>query len=266
MTVLETLFGGLILVALLHLALKLVGASNYWRGVISGLIPIMAYMTYSMLYWPGGEVVSMHVAVFVATATVLTLLGGQKNKPNERMHWIPKVITGVFVLLFIVMANLMYISTRGVSPSIANWLLPEPKKKMHSEVHTAFPGVVAHEGDAASAVNHHLKQLERQRQLGWVTVVDGVAQIVQNKTSLVTVTLTDKLNKPINNAKVSISLLRPATAQDDQNSISMLPAGEGRYSVSILTKDAGRWVLVVDVEKAGDTFQLQQNIIVVKSE
>lgn len=266
MTLLETLFGGLILVALLHLGLKLVGVSNYWRGVISGIIPVMAYMTYSMLYWPGGEVVSMHVAVFAATATVLTLLGSRKVDHSEPMHWIPKLITGVFVLLFIVMANLMYISSRGVSPTVAEWLLPTPKKKAHSEVHTAFPGVVAHQGDAASAVNQHLKQLERQRQLGWMAVLSGLSQVMQNRDSIVTVTLTDKQNKPIADANVTISLLRPATAKDDQNSITMLPSGSGVYSARINLKDAGRWVAVVDVEKNGDTYQRQQNIIVPKAE
>lgn len=266
MTLLETLFGGLILVTLLHLGLKLIGVSNYWRGVVSGILPVMAYISYSMLYWPGGEVVSMHVAVFAAAATVLTLLGSRKSDQSVPLHWIPKLITGVFVLLFIVMANLMYISTRGVSPTVAHWLLPEPKKKAHSEVHTAFPGVVAHEGDAASAVNQHLKQLERQRQLGWLAVLSDLTQVVQNRDSIVTVTLTDKQNKPIDGANVALSLLRPATSQDDQNRITMLQSGPGVYRTRINLKDAGRWVVVVDVGKDGDSYQLQQNMLVQKAE
>lgn len=266
MTLLETLFGGLILVALLHFGLKLFGVSNYWRGVISGILPVMAYITYSMLYWPGGEVVSMHVAVFAATATVLTLLGSRKENNGVPLHWIPKLITGLFVLLFIVMANLMYISSRGVSPVVASWLLPVPKTKAHSAVHTAFPGVVAHEEDAAAAVNQHLKQLDRQRQLGWVAVLEGLAQVKQNQENTVTVTLTDKQSSPIEGANVTLSLLRPATARDDQNSIAMLPSGAGVYRSTINLKDAGRWVAVLDVEKDGDKYQLQQNIVVSKPE
>ena len=266
MTLLETLFGGLILVVLLHIGLRLMGVSNYWRGVISGILPVMAYITYSMLYWPGGEVVSMHVAVFAATATVLTLLGSRKSANDEPLHWIPKLIIGVFVLLFIIMANLMYISTRGISPMIADRIFPVPKNKLHSDVHTAFPGIVAHEGDAASAVNQHLKQLERQRQLGWAAVITGLTHVVQNQDNSVTVTLTDKQNKPIEGASVSISLLRPATSQDDQNSIAMLPSAPGVYRASINMKDVGRWVAVVVVAKEGDTYQIQQNIIVAKPE
>jgi len=170
------------------------------------------------------------------------------------------------VLLFIVMGNLMYISTRGVSPTIAHWMLPEPKKKAHSEVHTAFPGIVAHEGDAASAVNQHLKQLERQRQLGWFAVLNGITQLMQNRETTVTVTLTGKQRIPIDGANVKLSLLRPATIQDDQNSIAMSASGSGVYSASIKLKDAGRWVAVVDAEKDGDTYQLQQNIVVPKAE
>ncbi|TCV84745.1 FixH family protein [Sulfurirhabdus autotrophica] len=265
MTLLETLFGGLILVALLYFALKLFGVSNYWRGVVSGVFPIMAYIGYSMVQWPGGEVVSMHVAVYTATATVLTLLGSRKSKDNQPLHWIPKLITAFFVILFIIMANLMYIASRGVSPSIAKWLLP-PAKHAGAGSNTAFPGVVAHEGDAAAAVNQHLKQLERQRKLGWQVELVGLEQLKQNQDHTIVVRLKDKQQAPVEAATVSLSLLRPATALEDQKSIAMPAIGGGVYQAVVKLQNFGRWVAVVDVSKGDDQFQVQKNVIVLKSE
>ena len=264
MTLLETLFGGLILVAVLYFGLKLFGVSNYWRGVISGILPVMAYIAFSMVRWPGGEVVSMHVAVFAATATVLTLLGSRKDKDNQPLHWIPKLITGFFVILFIIMANLMYISSRGIPPSIAKWVFPPPKHA-GTGAHTAFPGVVAHEGDAAAAVNQHLKQMERQHLLGWQVELIGLDHLKQNNDQTLVVRLKDKQQQPVENAKVMISLLRPATVQDDQNSIVMSAIGGGEYQAVIKLQEFGLWVAVVDVIKGEDKYQIQKNVIVTKA-
>ena len=263
MTLLETMFGGLILAAIIYFGLKLAGVTNYWRGVISGLIPTMAYIAYSMVDWRGAEVVSMHVAVYVATATVLTLLGSRKADDNKPLHWIPKVITGFFVVLFVIMANLMYISTRGIPSSVAKWMLPRAE---NVEVHTAFPGVVAHEEDAAAAVNQHLKQLERQRKLGWQVELIGLRDLKPNQESLLKVRIRDRQQLPLDGAKISVSLLRPATAKEDHKGIVMAAVGGGEYQAPLMLPQPGLWVAVVDVVQGQDAYQVQENIVLPKIE
>ncbi|MDP1896584.1 MAG: nitrogen fixation protein FixH, partial [Sulfurimicrobium sp.] len=59
----QTLFGGALLIIVLYYLLRVFGVSNYWRSVISGTFSVTAYLAYSVVKWPGGDVVSMHMAV-----------------------------------------------------------------------------------------------------------------------------------------------------------------------------------------------------------
>jgi nitrogen fixation protein FixH len=263
MTLLETLFGGPVLIAVLYFGLRLLRVQNYWRGVISGIVPLVAYIVYASRYWPGGEVVSMHIAVYLATATVLTLLGSRNAAEKTPMHWIPKTIVTFFLVLFVIQGTLMYISTRGVPLSVASWMFPRAES---AKVHTAFPGVVAHGEDAAKTVAQHMKRMERQRELQWHVEISGLATLRQNVDGEVRVELRDKLLKPIDGATVAFNLLRPATAEEDQNGIVLQPAGPGLYSARVQPRDAGLWVAMVTIAYGGDTLETTQNIRVPRTE
>ncbi len=128
----QTLFGGALLIIILYYLLRAIGVGNYWRGVISGIVSITAYLAISIAKWPGGDVVSMHMAVFLATATVLTLIGARKPGAVKQLHWGPKTIIGFFLVLFVIDGGLLMISGQGVPPAVAKWLLPPAKKYLHS--------------------------------------------------------------------------------------------------------------------------------------
>src|SRR5690606_40177525 len=51
-----TLFGGLLLAALLFFAGRRLGLSGFWAGVLSGALPFLAYLVYSSQHWGGGDV------------------------------------------------------------------------------------------------------------------------------------------------------------------------------------------------------------------
>jgi len=94
----------------------------------------------------------------------------------------------------------------------------------------------------------------------------GLKELQQNHEALISARLTDKLHRPVEGATVAISLLRPATAQDDQKSILMKAVGYGAYKAAIRLQDPGLWVAVVDVSQGQDKYQIQQNIVVPKAE
>ena len=52
----ETLFGGLAVAAVLFFVVRKVGLSNFWAGILSGVLPFIAYIAYSTQHWPGGDV------------------------------------------------------------------------------------------------------------------------------------------------------------------------------------------------------------------
>ena len=257
MTTLESLFGGLTLIVALFFALRFARLPNYWSGVISGAILTLAYFIYAALHWPGLDMVAMHFAVYVSTAIVLALLGSRKQS-RQKIHWIPKLFIAFFIILFIVDANLLFISSRGLPPVVASWLLPH---KDGQRVYTAFPGVVAHGEEASKEVGQYQKTQHKQAQLGWQVTLTGLDQLRVSDNSMLVVRASDKHQRPITGAQVKLSLLRPAQSQNDRT-IRLEAKGAGVYQANISMDEPGLWIAALRVEKDQDKYESQHTITV----
>lgn len=251
-----TLFGGAILIAVLFHALRLAGVANYWRGVMSAVLPTMAFFAYSMVRWPGGDVVAIHLTVYLATATVLTLLGIRKTGAARRLHWAPAAIIGFFAAVFAIQGVLLVISGQGVSPGVARWFLPNASQ--HA-VHTAFPGVVPHDEAAAKTVSQYLNGVERQRRLGWKVELTGTERLRQNEPAEMVVTVEDGARQPVEHAAVSLNLLRPARAENDQT-VNLVEVAPGRYRGQARLDRPGSWVAELRIALGQDRYETRQNI------
>lgn len=254
----QTLFGGALLIIVAYYLLRAFGVSNYWRGVISGTVSITAYLALSIMRWPGGDVVSMHMAVYLATATVLTLIGGRKPGTARRLHWGPKVIIAFFLLLFVIDGGLLLISGQGVPPAVAKWLLP-PAKNSTTPSHTAFSGVVPHGEEAAKTINQFMKNAEKQRRLGWEVSISGLEGLGHGSRPTVSVIAHDANAQPLQGAKVELAIARPGLAQTEQL-IELVETDPGVYRGQLLLKLPGKWVAAVQIQRGGDRFELQQHI------
>lgn len=255
-----TLFGGAALIALLYFGLRLAGVSNYWRGVISGALPTLAIMFYSLSHWPGGDVVALHLALYVATAIVLTLTGDRKKgEPRQPMHWIPKIIVGFFLTLALLMAAFVSISISGLPFSIAKWVMPNAGGK---QVYTAFSGEVPHDEAAAKVVSQYMKKSERQRQLDWRIEVDGLDQLKLGPAGEVTVSARDSAQQPIEGATVTLTIKRPADGADMGKSANLGTYAPGRYRALVEMDRPGKWVAVLLIERGQDKFETAKEIII----
>lgn len=255
-----TLFGGAILIALLYFGLRLVGVSNYWRGVISGALPTLAIMFYSLSHWPGGDVVALHLALYVATAIVLTLTGDRKaGAVQQPVHWIPKIIIGFFLTLALLMAAFVSISISGLPPFMAQWFLPNAE---HKQIYTGFSGEVPHDEAAAKMISSHMKKSVRQRQLGWQIEVDGLDRLKLGQASEVIVSVSDSKQKPLEDATVTLLIKHPADVADTGKLIRLNAAASGRYRAQIAMDRPGQWVAVLLIERGQDTFETAKEIIV----
>ena len=226
----STLFGGMVLIAVLYFTLRLAGVSNYWRGVISGIVPTLGIMIHSMSHWAGADMLALHLALFVATATVLTLSGGAKTVAGQHMHWIPATFIGFFILLAMLMAVFLSVAMHGLPPGVAKRVLPNAQDKT---VYTAFSGEVPHDEEAAKTVSQYMKKTEQQRQLGWKIEVEGLDGLHPGQAGSVIVAVNDKTGKPLENAIVRLMLKRPVGGKAEK-SVELAALGSGKYQGQIL--------------------------------
>jgi len=162
MNLLATLFGGALLIVALYFILGALRLPNFWRAVVSGGTLVLIYIIIAAREWPGLDVVAMHIAVFIVTAAILSLLHRRHATQTQKLHWAPKVLIGFFLVLFVIDGAFIYIASHGLPEFIAQHVMPNASK---GGAHTAFPGVMPHGEDAAKAVNSHLKQqAEKRRQ------------------------------------------------------------------------------------------------------
>ena len=251
----ETLFGGLVAAAILFFVVRKAGLSNYWAGILSGILPFIAYIAYSTQHWPGGDVLTIHFAVYLANAGLLIVFGGMQKK-KESMHWAPKLIITFFVGLVVLMAVLLSISSRGLPDGLARLILPNPS---NGQVHTGFPGVIPH--DRNKLYESHVQDIEQQKHLGWNVDVQGLDALKNNLASNVVIKLLDKQNQPIIAATVTIELWRLANSADDQT-IQFSETKPGEYHATLRFSDEGLWLSDIEIVKGEAHYALKQPISV----
>lgn len=255
MTFTETLFGGLLAVVALFYSARRFGLSNYWGAVLSGALPFLAYLGYSLAHEFGGDVLTIHFVVFMATAGVMGVFGNMQSR-KEGMHWAPKLIIAFFVLLVILMAGFLSIAMNGLPAGMAQWIMPHAG---HQAMHTGFPGAVPHEHN--QLYEPHLQRLEQQRNLGWKVELKGLQSLRENEFSEVQVTVKDKEGNALEGAKVTLDLWRMASSADDRR-LQLEARGNGSYGIHLNLADAGNWIAEIYIERGKDSYLMQQPIAV----
>lgn len=254
----ETLFGGLLLAAIIFFVTRRLGLTNFWAGILSGVVPFLAYIFYSRQHWSGGDVLTIHFAVYLANAGLLMVFGGMQQK-QQTMHWGPRVIIGFFIVLVLLNALFLSISMRGLPDQVTSFFLPNPD---HQKIHTAFPGIIPH--DQNKLYEPHLQNIEQQRQLGWQVSATGLDKLVSAKPALVTIHLLDKDQKAITSAQVRIGMWRMANSRDDRQ-FDLKEINAGTYQAEILLPHEGRWLSELSI-KQGDNAYLKQQQLFIDSE
>jgi hypothetical protein len=251
----ETLFGGLLAVVLLFFIGRRFGLSGYWSGVLGAALPFLAYLGLSAGNWPGGDVLAIHLVVFMATAGVLGVFSSiRRNK--EKMHWAPKLIIGFFILLAVFNAVLLTISTHGLPDSVTAWFLPNQDKV---RVHTVFPGVVPH--DRNKLYEEHQQRVAEQRSMGWQVEVAGLDHLKSGVPARLAVMIHDAQGNPVVADAVTSIFWRMANSKDDRGH-AMQPGQPGEYSTEITLPDPGRWIVHIDIRRGTENYQTQHSLLV----
>jgi hypothetical protein len=156
-------------------------------AALVALLAVVTVLVYSLVNWPGADVLAMYIAVLAVTAYLLGILSHTREQrlaaPSGRrrwFHWGPAVIVVFFAVLFVVDGVLVKIARDGLPQSIADRLLP--KSGQAERIRSAFPGTVANDfHKKESLYNEHLEQLRRQQQLGWKVEKGWLGKPVQGR-------------------------------------------------------------------------------------
>ncbi len=260
-----SLFGGALLVIIMHLILGRIGVPNFWRGVISAAAASFLILAYSLTIGMDMDIVSMHLAVFLSAATVMTLISGSGARQSEQggLHWSIKIMVAFFLVLFLVDGAFVSMSTNGIPPAISALFLPNAQKK---PVYTAFSGVTRHDEQAASAQNQHLQQLSSLKELAWHIEIDGARELTAGKQAknTITVRLADRNRQPIDNAHIKISLLRAGNELPLAQTI-LGDTGKGNYIGGIAIPASGSWILRTTISAEGKFIEVERNVMVKKA-
>jgi len=254
MTLLISIFGGMILTALLYAVGRLGRLSNYWAAVAAGALPSVAYLIYAIGHPVGLDVVTMHVIAYPTVATLLGMLYSPKAKRSGAMHWAPKLLIAFFLLLTMVMAGFVYIAGQGLPPALAQVLLPDAQGK---NIHTGFAGVVEHQQDAAKGVGHHQGMVDKLAKLGWQVEVSGLAELRAGSPAPVVVRITDSAGVPVEAVDVSLDLSRPG--QPERNKLDLAGSSDG-YLGTLTGLEVGTWVAGLRLAKGEDTVILEHSL------
>ncbi|TCJ18157.1 hypothetical protein EZJ19_02670 [Parasulfuritortus cantonensis] len=254
MSLLITMFGGMLLTALLYGIGRRAKLSNYWAAVVAAAIPSFAYLGYALGHPVGLDTITLHVIAYPTVSVLLAMMNGEKAKQQNNVHWAPKLLIGFFLVLMVLMASFVYIAGQGLPPAVAQVLLPHAEGK---NVHTGFAGVVEHQEDAAKGIGQHLGMADKLEKLGWRVEVDGLGELRAGNPAIVAVSVADVAGHPEPGVTVDLALARPgqpATAR-----LTLAAAGD-RHRGTLPGLGAGSWVANLRLARGADVVVLEHAV------
>jgi nitrogen fixation protein FixH len=251
-----------VLEVLLFLGLyRLTPLSGKQAAVVVALVSLTALLLFSLVNWPGADVLAMYVAVLGVTAYLLGIVShsyaGRRAATAGRrrwFHWGPAAIVGFFLLLFALDSVLVTVSRHGLPPRLAQLLLPGSGA---AQLRSVFPGTVASDFQKKEAhFNAHLEQVKRQEERGWQIAKGWLGTPVQNAPAVFQVQVHEANGAPLRSAGVSGAFLRPSDSRRD-TSFRMQEVEPGLYRTQLTLPEAGLWNLVLSVRKGEQLHELR---------
>jgi hypothetical protein len=255
MSLLVTIFGGMLLTALLYGVASRTRLSNFWSAVLAAGLPSVAYLVYAFAHWPGLDVVTMHVVAFPTVSLLLYLLYEGKPGESKKIHWVPKLLIAFFVVLTALLGCFVYIAVNGLPPAVTAIVLPNAKGKI---VHTGFAGVVEHGEEAANGISVHRDIEARLAKLGWHVEVDGLQALSSTRVSEIKVLLRGADGHGVAGQKLAFALYRPG--QHPPAGKTMREMADGDYRTNVELPDAGFWTTAIEIDAAGKRITLEHSI------
>jgi nitrogen fixation protein FixH len=223
-------------------------------GALTFLALLAVLLVYSLLQWPGADVLALYVAVLAVTAYLLAMIGNMRAARLARghsggrwFHWAPAVIVMFFVALFALDAVLVVISKQGLPAPVASVLMPATAQR--EQVRSVFPGTVANDFQKKESLyNEYLQQVQAQQLRGWQVRKGWLQPPLAGQPAEFQVQVSEADGAPVQYAEVSGQFQRPSDSRLDQDFV-MQAVQPGLYRVEISLPEPGIWVLVLKVRR-----------------
>lgn len=230
-------------------------------AVIVALLGLSATLVYSLIQWPGADVLAMYVAVLAVTAYLLGVVSHAREQRKADVdgktrwfHWGPALIVIFFMLLFALDGVLVVISQQGLPEPLAERLLP--RSDQQESVRSVFPGVVARDYQKKETLyNQYLEQVERQAQRGWQVQKGWLDTPVSGRSSVFQARVLERDGAPVRFAEVTGDFQRPSDSRLDQPFV-MQEIEPGLYRTAIVLPEPGLWNLVLQVRRGEQLHEL----------
>ena len=229
-------------------------------GFLSAALTLGIYVPYAIIFWPGGDVFSIHLAIFGVVPYMLGIITNYREQAldseqrKQWFHWIPALFFVFFLIVVVVNMTLVTLSTSGLSSSMLQWLLPKQQGEQYT---SQFPGVISHDYQEKEALyNEYLENLEKQKRRGWKIKQGWLVSPEQNKPAVFQLEARDKNGHIITGLKASIKFLRPSNYKLDKEFV-MQEVIDGIYQQNVTFEKAGNWDVIILLTKADDVHEIR---------
>jgi len=234
-------------------------------GFLSVAIILGLYIPFAILYWPGGDVFAIHLAIFGVTPYMLGMISHYREQALDQeqrkkwFHWIPAMFFLFFLVVVVVNMTLVSLSTGGLSSSMLQWLLP---KQQAGEVTSQFPGVISHDyQEKETLYNEYLKRLDKQKKRGWVVKQGWLVSPEENKPAIFQIEARDKNGHILSGLHISLKFLRPSNYKFDKD-FTMKEVLDGIYQQNVTFELPGNWDVTILMTQGDDVHEIRGDTFV----
>ena len=261
-----TLAVGVVFIVVTHSVLRfLTSLSSLTSALITLLAICGTYIPLLVIDWPGVDIFAIQFAIYGITVYLLTILHNQAiedNKPSidgivikKKLHWAPLLIVGFFLVVVTVDSIFITIAQQGSDSLLRGLFIPKPKTG--GEVTSYFPGIIEHNfHEKEDQYNQYQQRLDEQRKRSWELKYGWQAPPHAKKQAVFLLSLKDRQQQPITDAKVSGSFQRGNTSKQDQP-VELKEIKPGVYSVDVILQYPGRWELLLKVTSPKGDYDLK---------
>jgi len=245
--------GALVITAIFFIIKWLTKFRSNSIGAIVAVIVLVVFMPLAIIYWPGGDVFAIHLAIYMITVYGLAITSSHREKSGG-VHWAPVTIISFFVLLVFVDSFFVTIADKGLSSQLADLVLP--KSDDDSKATFNFPGKVVHDYHQKEGLyNNYLDNIDARKRSQWKIKKGWLTPPVINKDAIFQLQITDKNNNSVTSATISGQFIRYSNSRLDAQ-FSMDHTQNGIYQVKINLPAPGRWGLVLKIINDSIVYEL----------